>query len=165
MGAPDPAAYKSKSGSILEMLADMQEKAEATLDEKQKKEMEEKHNFEMLKQSLEDAIAANKKELAESKKDKAGAEEVKATAEGDLAVTQKDLAEDKQVLHEVHGDCMEKATAFETAVAERDAELKTLAIAKKIIQKTTGGASEQSYDFVQLKMTTKAKTGVQMHSK
>ena len=54
--------------------------------EKQKAEMEEKHNFDMLKQSLMDAIAANKKELAESKKDKAAAEEVKATAEGDLAV-------------------------------------------------------------------------------
>jgi len=164
-GAPDPAAYKSKSGSILDTLADMQEKAEGTLDAKQKKEMEAKHNFEMLKQSLVDAIAANKKELADTKKDKAEAEETKATSEGELAVTNKDLAEDKAYLHEVHGDCMAKATAFETAVAERDAELKTLAIAKKIIVKTTGGAADQSYSFAQMSMTTKVKVTAHMRAK
>ena len=72
-GAPDPAAYESKSGGILDTRADMQEKAEATLDDKQKAEMESKQNYEMLKLSLTDAITAAKKELADTKKDKAAA--------------------------------------------------------------------------------------------
>jgi hypothetical protein len=46
----------------------------------------------MLKQSLEDSIAADTKDMDEEKAAKAGAEEKKAVAEGDLASTTKDLA-------------------------------------------------------------------------
>merc|ERR1719156_17646 len=86
LGAPDPTAYKSHGGSILDVLEDMKEKAETQLNELRKAEMNAKHNYEMLKQSLTDSMAADNKDLADSKATKAAAEETKAVAEGDLAV-------------------------------------------------------------------------------
>merc|ERR1719498_1842240 len=83
-GAPDPAAYKSKSGGILSVLEDMLEKAKAELASAQKAEMNSAFDFKMLKQKIEDAVAFGDKQLAETKKAKAAAEEAKAVAEGEL---------------------------------------------------------------------------------
>merc|ERR1719355_403671 len=80
MGAPDPDAYKSKSGGILDTLADMQEKAEAQQSSLQKAEMKEKFNYDMLKQSLTDKITNQQQDLDDQKKAKAEAEETKAGA-------------------------------------------------------------------------------------
>ena len=55
-GAPDPAAYKSKSGGIVDTLEDMLEKAKAELADAQKAEMNSKFDYEQLKQKLEDAM-------------------------------------------------------------------------------------------------------------
>ena len=62
--------------------------------------------------------------MDKAKKDLAAAEETKGTAEGDLEVTTKALAEDNNALSEMHHDCMEKATAFETETLARNEELK-----------------------------------------
>merc|ERR1719181_2330234 len=91
-GAPAAAVYESKSGGIVDVLADMKDKAESELDELRKAEGNAKHNFNMLKQSLEDQIAADSTDLDQEKAAKATSEETKATAEGDLAITNKDLA-------------------------------------------------------------------------
>merc|ERR1719321_183154 len=154
LGAPDPDAYKSHSGTsnIIDILGDMREKAEAQLDEARKAEMNSKHNYEMLKQSLTDEISVDNKELGESKAGLAGAQETKATAEGDLAVTQKDLADAQKVLGSMHQDCMTKATDHEAAVKGRAEELKALAEAKKIISSMTGGAEAKTYSLIQLKL-------------
>merc|ERR1719399_2665339 len=88
--APAPKAYESQSGGILDTLEDMKEKAVAMRNKAQKEEMNAKHAFEMLAQSLENSIAQDKKEMGEAKATKAGAEEAKATAEGDLGITSKE---------------------------------------------------------------------------
>jgi len=150
LGAPDPDAYKSHSTSIIDILEDMREKAEAELNEARKAEMNSKHNYDMLKQSLVDEISVDNKDLSESKTGLAGANEAKATAEGDLAVTQKDLADAQKVLGSMHQDCMTKATDHEAAVKGRAEELKALAEAKKIISSMTGGAAAQTYSLVQV---------------
>merc|ERR1719331_1914137 len=62
-GAPDPAAYKSKSGGIVDTLEDMLEKAKAELADAQKAEMNSKFDYDMLKQKLEDAMKFGEKEL------------------------------------------------------------------------------------------------------
>merc|ERR1719253_120167 len=80
-GAPAAAAYENQSGGILETLEDMLEKAQAQQSEAQKAEMNAEHNFQMLKQGLEDAVANQTKEMSAAKKAKALAEEAKATAE------------------------------------------------------------------------------------
>merc|ERR1719503_359611 len=84
-GAPAAAVYESKSGSIVDVLADMKDKAESELDELRKADGNAKHNFNMLKQSLEDQIAADTTDLDQEKVAKSTSEETKATAEGDLA--------------------------------------------------------------------------------
>merc|ERR1719253_2340118 len=121
-GAPAAAAYENKSGGIVSTLEDMLEKAQAQQSEGQKAEMTAAHNFAMLKQGLEDAMAAAKKELAESKKAKASAEEAKAEAEGELEETKKSISEDQQTLKDLQHECMTTAEAYEHEVKERQGE-------------------------------------------
>jgi len=149
MGAPDPDAYKSHGGSILDVLDDMKEKAEGQLTELRKAEMNAKHNYELLKQSLTDSIAADTSEKKEQTAAKAEASENKAIAEGDLAVTKKDLADAQDVLANMEQSCMSTATDHEASVKGRKEELAALAKAKKIIQQTASGASEQTYSLLQ----------------
>merc|ERR1719379_454330 len=130
LGAPDPAVYKSKSGGIVDVLTDMKEKADAELTDLRKAEKTNQHNYELLKLSINDAIAANTKELDENKAAKAEAEETLAAAEGELALTNKALAEEQAAL----------------------------AKAKKIIQQMTAGAVSQSYSFLQVATKTSIKT-------
>merc|ERR1719393_1016393 len=60
-GAPAAAAYKSKSGGIVDVLGDLKDKAETELAEARKAESSASHNFNMMKQSLEDQMAADTK--------------------------------------------------------------------------------------------------------
>merc|ERR1719503_319118 len=149
-GAPAAAVYESKSGSIVDVLADMKDKAESELDELRKAEGSAKHNFNMLKQSLEDQITADSTDLDQEKTAKATSEEGKATAEGDLAITSKDLAAAKAELAEASSSCMQVAADHEATVAARAEELAVIAKAKKILEETTGGAVSQSYSFLQI---------------
>merc|ERR1719316_646204 len=163
MGAPDPAAYKSKSGGIVDQMSDILDKSEAQLAEARKKETEAKHNYELMKLGLTDAIAFANKELDKSKKRKAEAQEVKAIAEGNLETTTKDLAEDVARLGDIHHSCMGKAEDFEIETASRAEELKALATAKKILTDMTGGATSQSYgleqtSFLQVSARTRARS-------
>merc|ERR1712232_332136 len=92
LGAPAAAAYESKSGGIVDTLEDLKEKADTEMSELRKAETAAKHNYEMLKQSLQDQLDADNKDLTAEKAGKAAAEEDKATAEGDLSVTSDSLA-------------------------------------------------------------------------
>merc|ERR1719171_1007324 len=71
VGAPAPAAYESKSGGIVDMLNDLLDKAEASLAEARKKEKIAQANYDLLKQSLEDAMKLATSEMDKSKKLKA----------------------------------------------------------------------------------------------
>jgi len=140
-GAPAAAVYESKSGGIVDVLADMKDKAESELDELRKAEGNAKHNFNMLKQSLEDQISADGTDLDQEKAAKASAEQTKATAEGDLAITNKDLAATQGELAECSSSCMQVAADHEATVAARAEELAVIAKAKKILEETTNGAA------------------------
>jgi len=159
-GAPDPTVYKSQSGGIVDVLQKLLDEAEDQLAVTRKEEANALHNYELLKQELTDSIAFGNKQMDKTKKESAAAAETKATAEGDLAVTNKGLAEDIAQLADTHHQCMTKAQDFEAEVASRAAELKALAEAKKIIQETTGGATAQTYSFLQVNgmthLTTRA---------
>jgi len=148
--APEASVYESKSGSIVNVLEDMKDKAESELDELRKTETNSKHNFNMLKQSLEDQIAADSSDLDREKSSKAGAEEGKATAEGDLVVTNKELAETTTELATTSANCMQTAADHEASVNARTEELGVIAEARKIIAEATGGAGTQTYSFLQI---------------
>merc|ERR1719473_2186701 len=148
-GAPAAAVYQGQAGNIIETLNSLLEKAQSQLDEARKEETNALNNFDMLKQSLTDAMRFSNKDLDAAKANIASSTEKKAAAEGDLDVTSKDLKEDETALSDLHRDCMTKAQDFEAETKSRDEELAALAQAKKIIQDTTSGAEDQSYSFVQ----------------
>merc|ERR1719201_161891 len=157
-GAPDPAAYKSKSGGILSVLEDMLEKAKAELAFSQKAEMNSAFDFKMLKQKLEDAIAFDFKMLAETKKAKAAAEEAKAVAEGELETASKNLSDDETHLKDLQQECMTAAEEDTESKTSRAEELEALGTAKKILEEKTGAASDRAYSFIQIGTVSKAGT-------
>jgi len=149
-GAPAAAAYKSHSSGIIDVLEDMKEKAEAELIDLRKEEKSSKHNYDMLKQSLEDQMAADTKDMEDEKAAKAEATEGKATAEGDLEETVKMLKETKDNLATASTSCMTTAADHEATVNARKEELKAIATARKILEETTSGAEGQTYSLIQL---------------
>merc|ERR1719161_3073472 len=167
-GAPAPAAYEGQSGGIISAMEDMLEKAEAQRSDGQKAEMEAAHNFAMLKQSLEDAMKVEKKEMSDAKKQKAVAEETQATAEGELERTNKEIADDQKKLKELQHECMTKAEEHEQEQKERGEELGAVAAAKKVLKEKTGGAAERTYglieepasSFLQLRMKTRTRASL-----
>merc|ERR1719326_1438758 len=158
-GAPDPAAYKSKSGGILSVLEDMLEKAKAELATVQKAEMNSAFDFKMLKQKLEDAIAFGEKTLAETKSAKAAAEEAKAVAEGELETPSKNLADDETHLKDLQQECMTASEEDTESKESRAEELEALATAKKILEEKTGAAADRAYSFIQIGTVSKSKAG------
>merc|ERR1719352_492683 len=157
LGAPAAAVYKTHSTSIFDVLGDMREKAEDQLDELRKAESTATHNYNMLKQSLEDEMENDNKDMDEEKSLKAASEEQQATAEGDLAETVKELAKDRESLKTATTTCMSVAADHEATVKSRTEELNAIATAEKILKESTGGAVEQSYSFVQLQSRTDLK--------
>jgi len=156
--APAAAAYKGQSGGIIEVLEDMKEKADSQLAELRKVEETAKHNYDMLEQSLEAQISADKKDMKEAKTGKAEAEEQKAEAEGDLEVTTKELTNAKNTLATSRSSCMKVGADHELTVKARAEELKVIAEAKKILMETTSGASEQTYSLFQVTVKSRLQT-------
>merc|ERR1719362_1028912 len=149
-GAPAAAVYEGHSGGIIDTLKDLLEKAENQLADAQHKETNALHNFEMLKQSLEDEMKFATKDMGDAKSSSSKAGVAKANAEGDLDVTQKALDADIKTKADTHRDCMEKAQDYEAETKSRAEELKALAEAKKVISENTGGAEKLQYGFSQV---------------
>merc|ERR1719225_2513884 len=84
LGSPAAAAYKTHSTNILDVLEDLKEKAEGQLSDLRKAEVNTRHNFDMLAQSLQDQKTADSKHMAEEKASKGAAEESKAGSQNDL---------------------------------------------------------------------------------
>jgi len=157
LAAPAAAVYKTHSSSIFDVLEDMKEKAEGQLAELRKAESATKHNYNMLRQSLEDQMEADTKDMDEEKSLKANTEETKAVAEGDLAETVKSLAEDKKALATASSTCMTVAADHDATVKSRTEELTAIATAKKILSDTSSGAVSQSYSLFQVSSRTASK--------
>merc|ERR1719261_1379779 len=81
--------------AIMETLAEMQDKAEASLTEARNGESASMNDHAMLKQGLENEIANMNKEKGESTQKSAAAAQAGAQAEKDLAVEKKGLSEDE----------------------------------------------------------------------
>mmetsp|Transcript_40022 Transcript_40022/g.128352 ORF Transcript_40022/g.128352 Transcript_40022/m.128352 type:complete len:717 (+) Transcript_40022:61-2211(+) len=149
LGAPAAAAYKSHGNNIIDVLEDLKEKAEEELGSLRKAETNAKHNYEMLKQSLDDQMTADTKDMNDEKAAKAGSLELKATSEGDLANTVKDIADSQKGLETASSHCMQIAADHEATVASRKEELEVIGKAKAILSETSSGAVSQSYSFLQ----------------
>jgi hypothetical protein len=159
-GSPAAAVYKTHSTSIFDVLEDLKEKAEEQLASLRKSESNTKHNYDLLKQSLEAQIATDSKHMAEEKAAKSESDGILATATSELAMTNKNIATLNAGLADAHANCMTTAADHEATVAARKEELATIAKAKEILLSSTGGAVEQTYSLFQ-----KAQTGSQLQTR
>jgi chromosome segregation ATPase len=154
LDAPKAAAYETHSSGILDLMTDLREKAENQLREARTSEAEARHDYAMLKQSLEDGSAALQKEMQSAKATKSESDELKSAREGDLSICVTDLKEAKKFLEETQQSCMRHAADHEASLQGRAEELKVLADAMKTIEATTGAAAEKTYSFVQVASST-----------
>merc|ERR1719323_2043667 len=137
--APAGAVYASKSGSIVDTLEDLLEKAETQLSELRKKEVAAVHNYEMLKQSLKDEISFANQNMEDAKKGIAASKEKRTAASGDLYATSKEVAADVATKETLHRDCMAAAEEFQATSKSRGEELKVLAEAQTVLKEATSG--------------------------
>merc|ERR1719231_820169 len=128
------SSYESHGSGILDTVSDMKEKAESTLSDARKAEMEAAHEYEMLKQSLETQMSTMKKRMSEATTEKSGLEEAKSSAEEELASTKKTLAEDEKYLAELTQSCSMKAKEWATRQKDAAGELAAIAKAKEVLE-------------------------------
>jgi hypothetical protein len=150
LGAPAAAVYAGHAGGIIDTLSGLLDKAKSQLDAARQKETNALHNFQMLKQSLDDQVKFGNKDMGEAKKGLAESGEHKAGAEGDLETTSNALAADSKALADTKQDCMNRAQDYEASTKSRGEELSALAQAHKIISETTAGATSQTYGLIQV---------------
>jgi len=148
--APAGAVYESQSGNIVDTLQDLTEKAESQLADSRQREVTERHNYQMLKQSLEDEVKFATEDMAATKAGISESSEQKATAEGDLDVTSKELNGDVQAKADVQQQCETAAATHAAESKSRDEELKALAQARAVIVEATGGAALNQVSLLQL---------------
>merc|ERR1719258_101562 len=126
--------YESHGSGILDTISDMKDKAESTLSDARKAEMEAAHEYEMLKQNLEMQISTMKKRMSAATTEKSGLEEAKATAEEELSSTKKTLADDEKYLEELKQSCSMKAQEWATRQKDAAGELAAIAKAKEVLE-------------------------------
>merc|ERR1719453_370427 len=128
------SGYQSQGSGILDTISDMKDKAESTLSDARKAEMEANHEYEMLKQSLETQISTMKKRMSAATTEKSGLEDAKATAEEELASTKKTLADDEKYPEELKQSCSMKAQEWATRQKDAAGELAAIAKAKEVLE-------------------------------
>ena len=106
----------------------MKTKAEDQLTTARKGAMESKHNYDMVKMSLEQEIKNLKSQLASATQTKAATGEALGKANGDLAGVEKSKAADEEYLSTTKMDC--EATASAWAARQKDSDAETAAIEK-----------------------------------
>jgi len=126
-------AYESKSGGIVEQIGDMKEKAEETLSGARNTEMKEKHNFQMMAQSLTDAITVCKEKLSAAKSSIATYTEEMGKAKGELEETTKTKAADVAYLDSLKLECSETAAAWEERQKSAKEEMAVIEKAKSVL--------------------------------
>jgi hypothetical protein len=151
-GAPTAAAYESHSNGIIDLLAELKVKAEQELSDLRKDEMERKHNFEMLAQSLTDQINTQSRDQKNSVTSKASKEEALGVAQGDLADTNKNLSADKKYVSDLNQMCAAKSSEWDARKQSRAEELTALNKAIEILSgdKFTAAAGRRLPSLLQV---------------
>merc|ERR1719487_2071826 len=126
-------AYESKSGGIVEQIGDMKEKAEETLSGARNTEMKEKHNFQMMAQSLTDAITVCKEKLSAAKSSIATYTEEMGKAKGELTETTSTKEADSAYLESLKLECSETAASWEERQKSAKEEMAVIEKAKSVL--------------------------------
>merc|ERR1719463_469580 len=143
-------AYESSSGGIVTAIEEMQGKAEDTLSDLRKKEMQASHSYNMVKGALEGEIKNCDDKLATAKSSNAAATEAEGAANGELVATKKAKAADEEYATTLKTDCETKASEWEQRQKDATEEMAVIEKAKDIL---TSGVKA----FVQVKINTQTK--------
>jgi len=130
---PTVSAYESHSGGIVDSISDMKEKAEETLSGARNGEMKEQHNYDMMAQSLHDAISLFKEKLSTAKSQKAAASEAMGKAKKDSTETQTSKTADESALASLSMECKQAAADWEDRQVSAKAEMAAIEKAKSIL--------------------------------
>jgi len=128
------AAYQSKGSGILDAIAEMKEKAEASLSDLRKNEMSSGHEFQMLEQGLKDELDVMTKRKAAATSQRSATEEAKHIADGDLSTTQEALKGDTSYLQDLKQSCATKASEWSQRQKDAAEEMEAIAKAKEILE-------------------------------
>merc|ERR1739848_789020 len=116
---------------------DAPETAEGLLSDCRKTEVNSRHAFELLAQSLNDELKVQNESLSRTKKQMSATAEVKGQAEGDLANTNKDLDEDRAYIKDLSQHCQQRAIDHEVSIKSRQEELNALKEGRRVIAEAT----------------------------
>jgi len=149
LAAPSSDVYSSKSGGIIDVLADMKDKAENQLSDLRKGEQQARYVFNQLVAALKAQQKADEQDKKNEEQDKTEAQHDTAEAEEDLEGTRKVLDVHSEAYRKTKAQCMQTASDHEAGVKSREEELKVLKEATKLLEETTGAAAKSRYSFLQ----------------
>merc|ERR1712232_930599 len=98
-----------------------------------KKEMNEQHAYNLVEQSLQEAIRNNKAQLADATSSRDESSEAKGKAKAELAAAQKTKAKDEQYTETLNIDCQTKADEWSERQKTSSEELAAIAKATEIL--------------------------------
>jgi chromosome segregation ATPase len=118
---------------IVETLTDLRDKAKESLSKARRAEMEQAHQYELLKQSIEMELGTMKDRMSAAVSERSGTEEVMHAASADLEETKKSKATDEAYLEDLKVDCATKAKEWDARQKTVTEELGAIAKAKEIL--------------------------------
>mmetsp|Transcript_56106 Transcript_56106/g.131158 ORF Transcript_56106/g.131158 Transcript_56106/m.131158 type:complete len:633 (+) Transcript_56106:73-1971(+) len=141
---PEPDTYDFKSGGVISMLENLEEKFLGERVTLEKEEQAKRHAFDQLSQSLEAKLTQSKKEQMDKTQFKAKKLQSKASAEGDLGETKTEKASDEKYSADLKATCEKKSKAFEERQKLREEEIVAIGKATEIISSgAVAGSAEK----------------------
>jgi chromosome segregation ATPase len=127
------SSYESHGGGILDTLTELKDKAEVSLSQARKAEMEANHAYELLKQSIEMELSTMQKRMGAATNERSSTEETMHAATEELEETKKSKAADEAYLADLKMDCSAKAKEWSERQKSVAEELSAIAKAKDIL--------------------------------
>lgn len=131
---PQVKAFETHTNGIVGTIEEMQSKAEATVSDLRKKEMNEAHNYDMLAQNLNDEIEHGKGKLSQAQLNKGVAQQELGEAKGNLVETEKSKASDEQYSATLKSECEAKAAEWSERQKAAREEMMAISKAKEILE-------------------------------
>jgi len=124
---------EGEAPGIVETLTDLRDKAKESLSKARRSEMEQNHQYEMLKQSIETELSNMKDRMSTATTERASTEETMHAAAADLEETKKSKATDEAYLEDLKVDCSTKVKEWDERQKTVAEELGAIAKAKEIL--------------------------------
>jgi hypothetical protein len=136
--------YENHSKGIVDVLEDMKDKAESALSNLRREEMQSKHAFELIKQSLTDSTAVLNREISESQIANSAAGEKLGKAQGNLETTGAAKKADEEYLSKLVAECKSKAVEWDERQVSARNEIAALDKGLEVLNSHFGAFVQQS---------------------